>query len=75
MANATAAECIRVAEGGAVVGRLVTEQPSFACMLGGADRRTLYAMVAPSSEPADVGGAAKGGIAAARVDVPGAGLP
>ena len=75
VANATAAECIRVAEGGAVAGRLVTEQPCFACMLGGADRRTLYAMVAPSSEPADVRGTPRGAIAAARVEVPGAGLP
>jgi sugar lactone lactonase YvrE len=74
VANATAAECIRVAEGGAVVGRLVTEAPCFACMLGGADRRTLYAMVAPSSE-ASVRVTPSGGIAAARVDVPGAGLP
>ena len=75
VANATAAECIRVAEGGAVVGRLVTEQPCFACMLGGADRHRLFAMVAPSSEGAEVSGTPKGGIATARVDVPGAGLP
>jgi sugar lactone lactonase YvrE len=75
VANATAAECVRVAEGGAVVGRLVTEQPCFACMLGGADRSTLYAMVAPSSEAAVVRTALSGGIATARVEVPGAGLP
>jgi sugar lactone lactonase YvrE len=75
VANATAPECIRVAEGGTVVGRLVTEQPCFACMLGGADRSTLYAMVAPSSEVTEVRPAPTGGIAAARVEVPGAGLP
>ena len=75
VANATGPECIRVAEGGAVVGRVVTEQPCFACMLGGADRSTLYAMVAPSSEVAEVRPTPNGGIAAARVEVPGAGLP
>jgi sugar lactone lactonase YvrE len=74
VANATRPECIRVAEGGAVVGRLVTEQPCFACMLGGADRTTLYAMVAPGSG-SEVGLQAQGGIVSARVGVPGAGLP
>jgi len=75
VANALSPECIRVAEGGRVLDRVVTEQPCFACMLGGADRSTLYAMVAPSSEATEVRGAPKGGIAAARVAVPGAGLP
>jgi sugar lactone lactonase YvrE len=75
VANAQGPECIRVAEGGAVLGRMVTDRPCFACMLGGADRTTLYAMVAPSSEVAEIGDTRRGGIAAGRVTVPGAGLP
>ncbi len=73
-ANALGAECVRVAEGGEVVGRVVTSQPAFACMLGGADRRTLFCCTAPSSEP---GGrtSRQGRIERAEVDIPGAGQP
>ena len=42
VANAITSECMLVAEGGEVVDRETTSQNCFACMLGGADRRTLY---------------------------------
>lgn len=73
-ANALGAECVRVAEGGEVVGRVVTSQPTFACMLGGPDRRTLYCCTAPTSES---GGRPKGQgrIERVEVDAPGAGRP
>ena len=75
VANAAGRECVRVAEGGAVLDRVVTELHTYACMLGGADGRTLYCVTAPSSDPPKVRGLGAGRIVAARVDVPGAGLP
>ena len=35
VANAMGAECVRVAEGGEIVERVITSQGCFACMLGG----------------------------------------
>jgi len=75
VANAFGAECIRVAEGGEVIDRVVTTQPCYACMLGGEDRRTLYCVTAPSSTAADVRPRRAGRIEQVRVDVPGDGLP
>lgn len=34
--------CVRVAEGGQVLDRVVVDRGAFACMLGGVDRSTLY---------------------------------
>ena len=75
VANAVAAECVRFAEGGEVLDRVTTGEPSFACMLGGDDGRTLFAMTAPSSASRKVAGAALGNIRVAEVKVPHAGLP
>ncbi len=68
-------ETLRVREGGEVTTRVSTgEHGSYACMLGGADRRTLYILSNLGSGPAAA--AAKAGrIEAVRVDVPGVGLP
>jgi len=38
--------CLRVREGGQVLGRIDLERACFACMLGGEDGRTLFMMVA-----------------------------
>ena len=54
VANAAAAECVRVAEGGQIIDRIETDQPCFACMLGGHDGTTLFMLTAPSSDPAEV---------------------
>jgi sugar lactone lactonase YvrE len=75
VANAIAPECVLVVEGGEIVGRVETEQPCFACMLGGDDRCTLYAMTAPTSVAAVVATAPQGRIVSARVSTPGAGRP
>lgn len=75
IANAIAPECLLVAPGGEVVATVQTEQPCFACMLGGADRRTLYMMTAPTSMAELVSKAREGHIACAEVEIPGAGLP
>jgi sugar lactone lactonase YvrE len=75
VANAIAPECVLVAPGGSIVATVATDQPCFACMLGGADRRKLFMMTAPSSMADVVSVARQGRIAAARVDTPGAGRP
>lgn len=75
LANAIGTQCLRVAEGGEVTATLETTRTSFACMLGGEDRRTLFAVTAPSSTASVASEARDGQIEAAVVDVPGAGLP
>jgi sugar lactone lactonase YvrE len=68
-------ETIRVREGGEVTHRISTgDLGSFACMLGGDDRKTLYICTAAGSGPG-AAEARKGRIEYCRVDVPGAGLP
>ena len=61
-------------EGGEVLQRVGVEHQAYACMLGGADRRTLYLCTAATHDPAQTG-ANTGRIEAVVVDVPGAGLP
>lgn len=70
-------QVLRVAEGGEVLDEVRTsdERQPFACMLGGADRRTLYVCTAHDSEPVAARAARAGRIEAIEVDVPGAGLP
>ena len=75
VANAMAPECLRVAEGGEVTATVTTEKTSFACMLGGEDRTTLFVMTAPTSTAKVASHAADGQIEVATVDVPGAGRP
>jgi sugar lactone lactonase YvrE len=75
IANAIAAECVRVAPGGEIVESVQTDQPCYACMLGGPDRRTLFMMTAPSSMAEVVSTARRGHILTARVETPGAGWP
>jgi len=75
IANAIAPECVLVAPGGEVVATVQTSQPCFACMLGGDDRRALFAMTAPSSVAEMVATSRQGRIECAPVEVPGAGQP
>jgi sugar lactone lactonase YvrE len=75
IANAIAPECVLFAPGGEVVATVATDQPCYACMLGGADRRTLYMLTAPSSVSAVASAARQGRILGAQVETPGAGLP
>ena len=76
LASPVTREVLRVREGGEVTHRIPTENQAVACMLGGADRRTLYiltgrVLVTPEQSRAQ----RTGMIYAARVDVPGARLP
>jgi sugar lactone lactonase YvrE len=75
VANALAAECVRVAEGGLVVERVTTSRNCYACMLGDDDRRTLYMVTAVDSNAAVARASRDGAIEKVRTTVPGAGLP
>jgi sugar lactone lactonase YvrE len=66
---------LRVLPGGRIAQAVDTgERRSFACMLGGADRRTLFVITNTGSGPA-MAEKSDGRIETIRVDVPGAGLP
>jgi sugar lactone lactonase YvrE len=78
VANPLAPECFLVAEGpeGAdIIDVVETDQPCFACMLGGDDGRTLYMLTAASSLASIASTERSGHVLAARVDVPHAGRP
>jgi sugar lactone lactonase YvrE len=75
VANAIAPECVLIAPGGEVVATVETHQNCFACMLGGADRRTLFMMTAPSSLPEVVSTSRQGHVECAEVVAPGARWP
>jgi sugar lactone lactonase YvrE len=65
---------LRVREGGEVAEKIEVEHQAYACMLGGADRRTLFVCTAATHDPAQ-SAARSGRIEAVAVAVPGAGLP
>ncbi|MFZ1490994.1 MAG: SMP-30/gluconolactonase/LRE family protein [Ilumatobacteraceae bacterium] len=75
VANPLAPECVLVAEGGEVLEVIVTDQPCFACMLGGPDGKTLYMCTAASSVATLARQARSGHVLTARVAVGHAGLP
>jgi sugar lactone lactonase YvrE len=75
LANAIAPNCLRVREGGEITAMVETSQISFACMLGGEDRRALYIMTAPTSDRFKIADRRDGRIEVVVVAVPGAGLP
>lgn len=74
-ADALGSQLVRVLEGGEVTDRLPTPMPTFACMLGGSDGRTLYALCAPDSHAGEVAEKAAGAIYQTHVTQPHAGLP
>jgi sugar lactone lactonase YvrE len=65
-------EVVRVSPEGELERRPVS-QPSFACMLGGEDGRTLFVATAPDFQYDARRAATEGRIEALRVDVPGVG--
>ena len=67
---------MRVVEGGEITDRIPTERGCFACMLGGADRRTLYLVTGDlTGDEATLLEQRPGRIESVRVEVPGAGWP
>jgi sugar lactone lactonase YvrE len=77
VANALGADFVRVAEGGEIVEKIntATGLGSFACMLGGEDRKTLFMITAETSDQVKAQEKRTGCIETARTTVPGAGLP
>src|SRR5436309_1005810 len=71
-------QCLRVREGGEVLERIVHDAACFACMLGGADGRTLFLMNAEWRGVEKMGEmfqSKTGKIETVRVAVPHAGRP
>ncbi len=75
VANPLAPECFLVAEGGAIIDLVTTDQPCYACMLGGPDGRTLFMCTAQTSVAALASQARTGHVLTARLAVGRAGLP
>jgi len=73
--DARGSQVVRVREGGEVTHTVTTPQPTFACMLGGEDLKTLFVLTAPSADPARVAGTGEGGIWTMPVKVSKAGRP
>ena len=70
--------CVRVREGGEVLETVRVDRGCFACMLGGADRKTLFIVAAEwlgFQRMAEALQARTGQLLSARVAVPGAGWP
>ena len=74
----TASRFARVLPGGEIVDTVEFEPPrrTVACVLGGADRRTLYMLTADTLGEADLSRELRTArVEQVQVDVPGAGLP
>jgi len=68
-------ELLRVKQGGAILARCETRGTPYACMLGGEDRRTLFACTSETDDPEQAAQLKSGRIERVEVEVPGAGLP
>ncbi|HET6380846.1 MAG TPA: SMP-30/gluconolactonase/LRE family protein [candidate division Zixibacteria bacterium] len=70
--------CLRVREGGEILDRIELDRPAYACMLGGADGRTLFMVAQKWFGPDrmdELIAARTGQIVTVRVEVPHAGWP
>jgi sugar lactone lactonase YvrE len=68
--------CVRVREGGQVQQTIELDRGCFACMLGGADRRTLFLMATEWNGPADLAdGPRMGQVLMVEAPAPGVGWP
>jgi sugar lactone lactonase YvrE len=74
VASPVSGEVLRLREGGEVTQRIEVEHQAFACMLGGAERKTLFICTAASSDPKQTD-ARTGRIEFVEVEVAGAGRP
>ena len=75
VASPVSNEVLRVREGGETTHRIPTGQSAIACMLGGADRQTLFVLTSKTTAPEEAVALKSARIDRLRVDVPGAGLP
>lgn len=68
--------CVRVREGGQVLQTINLDRGCFACMLGGADKRTLFMMAAEWRGPEKMAdGARTGQVLTVQAPAPGVGWP
>jgi sugar lactone lactonase YvrE len=74
-ADVPARRCVRVREGGEVLQTIELDRGCFACALGGAEKRTLFLMVAEFPLAASGAGARTGQVLAVEAPAPGAGWP
>ena len=72
-----AKRCVRVREGGGVLGAIDLDRGCFACALGGTDRRTLFLLANELPDPAGGGGggARTGRVLTAEAPAAGVGWP
>jgi sugar lactone lactonase YvrE len=75
IADALAGRLVRVREGGEIVDEIPVGSGVYACMLGGADGRTLFACAAPDFNEHARKAVREARLLAVRVDVPHAGRP
>jgi sugar lactone lactonase YvrE len=67
--------CVRVREGGEVLARVSLDRGAFACMLGGADGTTLFAVASEWRGPAAIAQDRSGRVVAVAAPAPHAGRP
>jgi sugar lactone lactonase YvrE len=67
--------CVRVREGGEVLARVALDRGGFACMLGGADGTTLFAVTSDWRGPSRMAEGRTGQVVAAAAPAPHAGRP
>jgi sugar lactone lactonase YvrE len=68
--------CVRVREGGVVLETVNVDRGCFACMLGGADRKTLFIVAAEWRGPAKMADSAPTGqVLTLKAPAPGVGWP
>jgi len=75
VASPTERALVRVREGGGIASRIEVGRKAIACMLGGPDRRTLFALTAETTQPDKALQLHSASIEAVTVAVPGAGRP
>jgi sugar lactone lactonase YvrE len=75
IASPIGTEVLRIAQGGKITHRIGVSGRTFACMLGGPDRRTLFVCTAQGFHPDEWVRERQGRIETVEVDIPGAGLP
>lgn len=73
--SATGKDCVRVREGGEVLDRIELDRSPFACMLGGAGRKTLFIMAAEWDPENPFGGTRTGQVQTFPAPAPGVGWP
>jgi|TARA_B100001094_G_scaffold333269_1_gene410036 sugar lactone lactonase YvrE len=75
VASPTSSSVIRVEKGGKITDEIKTPKNAYACMLGGTERKTLYVMVADSSDADICRKNPTGAIYSAEVSIAGCGKP